>query len=52
MYNFLISQEQARQFAYECYDIIIQEIKERESEESERLQKGEAESEAVTDMIV
>ena len=31
MYDFIISKEQARQFAYDCYDIIVQGIKEQET---------------------
>ena len=27
MYDFLISKEQAQQFAYDCFDVIIRDIK-------------------------
>lgn len=30
MYDFLISKEQARQFAYDCFDAIVRDIKSME----------------------
>lgn len=41
--NFIISRDLAAQFAYDCYDIIIRDIKameEKELEESEVKQNG------------
>ena len=35
MYDFLISQEQARQFAYDCFDVILRDIKAMEDQKNE-----------------
>lgn len=39
MYDFLISKEQARQFAYDCFDIIVRDIKASQDTESEDNEK-------------
>ena len=33
MYDFLISKEQAQQFAYDCFDVIIRDIKAAKEQE-------------------
>lgn len=35
MYDFSISKEQARQFAYDCFDVIIRDVKMLEKQEVE-----------------
>jgi len=35
MYDILISKEQARQFAFDCFDVIIRDIKNMEEKELE-----------------
>lgn len=40
MEGIVISKEFARQFAYDCYDIIIQEIREQSATKSENNEKA------------
>ena len=35
MYDFLISKEQTRQFAFDCFDAILNDVKEMEEQEIE-----------------
>lgn len=42
MYDFLISKEQAKQFAYDCFDIIIRDIKAMQDTESENEEKEQS----------
>lgn len=43
MYDFAISKEQAQQFAYDCFDVIIRDIKlakEKEHDENQEVVKN------------